>query len=98
MEMAIKPSHRFAFQRRFLAAFASCTLLLSSVFSSAVLAESSDDSSAASQESTISAPDASDTQTKLFDVSAQGAPEIDGNSYVLFDAQSGTFLVWRLKT
>ena len=82
-------------------------VLFSSSFSPAVFAQ--DDTaaaSAASSEETTAAPtteaatdqtaagsSSGDTQTSLLDPEGAGAPEIDGNAYVLYDVQSATFLL-----
>ncbi len=43
----------------------------------------------------VSSSDSSASETTLLDPTGADAPEIDGNAYVLYDAQSDTFLVGR---
>ena len=83
-----------------LAIFIAFTVIFSSCYSSMVFAQES----SASSETTgtlTSVPDApaaetaADAPTVLLDPEGAGAPEIDGTAYVLYDVQSGTFLLGR---
>lgn len=80
-------------------------VLFSSTFSPAVSAQEDTSAASAGETTTASITTASsdeassgssaagDTQTKLLDPEGAGAPEIDGKAYVLYDVQSGTFLL-----
>lgn len=72
------------------------SLLFSALFSSAVSASGSDSSGNTSDGTSaagLTAAAASGTQTPILDPNDPDAPAIDGTAYVLYDVQSGTFLL-----
>lgn len=88
-------SCRAAFFQRMLCFLIVCMFLFTSFLSPAVLAQSSNPA-APSQTSNPAAPSQSASQqTVLIDPAGSGSPVIDGKAYVLYDAQSGAFLLGR---
>lgn len=93
-------SRIFQAKNGLLAIFIASTVIFSSCYSSMVFAqesrrslETTDTSAASSADQTTAA--SADAPTVLLDPEGAGAPEVDGTAYVLYDVQSGTFLLGR---
>ncbi|MHB1453979.1 MAG: D-alanyl-D-alanine carboxypeptidase family protein [Saccharofermentanales bacterium] len=88
-----------AYCRRLLALLIICAFFSSALLHTAVSAQGTANSDAASSTAVWSDPasagsDASSLlQTSLLDPAGAGSPAVEGKAYVLYDAQSGTFLL-----
>ena len=89
--VAIKPARTsfFSLLRSFIFLLSLGVILSSTIIAPAVSAQELASSASSSAEATISA----DGLTELLDPAGLGAPAVDSKAYVLYDAQSGTFLL-----
>ena len=73
--------------------FSLFTLILPASWSGPVFAQASTALTTRTQPAEVSAETTVLIQTVLLDPAGKGSPEVDGKAYVLYDAQSGTFLL-----